>query len=115
MNKKDLEKFKKILLDKRDDLLQMVKAKKERDLGEVEVGDEVDSALQNIEKEMLFELADNEKMMLDAIESALRRIEKGNFGQCESCRNRIADERLRAIPWVRYCITCQSNAEKPRP
>lgn len=115
MNKKELEKYKKILTEKRDDLLQVVKAKKERDLTDVEIGDEIDSALQNVEKEMLFELADNEKVILDAIEAALRRIEKGTFGQCESCRGKIADARLNAIPWVRYCITCQSNAEKPRP
>jgi DnaK suppressor protein len=114
MNKKDLEKFKKILLEKRDDLMHVVRSKKEHDLHDIEIGDEVDSASQNVEKEMLFELADNEKIMLDAIEAALRKIEKGTFGQCESCRAKIADERLKALPWVRYCITCQSNAEKPR-
>ena len=107
-------KFKKILTAKRDDLLEVVKSKKERDLTEVEVGDEVDSASQNVEKEMLFELNDNEKIILDAIESALRRIEKGSFGTCESCREKITDKRLKAIPWVRYCIGCQSDSEKPR-
>lgn len=114
MNKKDMLKFKKILTAKRDDLLEVVKSKKERDLTEVEVGDEVDSASQNVEKEMLFELNDNEKIILDAIESALRRIEKGSFGTCESCREKITDKRLKAIPWVRYCIGCQSDSEKPR-
>ncbi|MHB9154543.1 MAG: TraR/DksA family transcriptional regulator, partial [Endomicrobiales bacterium] len=64
--------------------------------------------------ELLFELADNEKTTLDSIESALRRIEKGTFGQCENCRQKIAEPRLNAIPWVRYCIKCQSDAEKPR-
>ena len=114
MNKKDMEKFKKALIEKREDLLSVVHNKKERDLQDVEIGDEIDSASQNVEKELLFELADNEKMMLDAIEAALRRIEKGTFGACESCRGKISDERLKAIPWVRYCITCQSKAEKPR-
>ncbi len=114
MNKKDMEKFKKALVEKREDLLNVVRSKKERDLQEVEIGDEIDSASQNVEKELLFELADNEKMMLDAIEAALRRIEKGTFGSCESCRGKISDERLKAIPWVRYCISCQTKAEKPR-
>ena len=80
MNKKDQVKFKKLLLEKRDDLLEIVKNKKERDLTDVEIGDEIDSASQAVEKEMLFELTDNEKVMLDSIESALRRIEKGRFG-----------------------------------
>jgi len=114
MNKKDTLKLKKALIEKRKDLLAVVKAKKERDLNDIEIGDEVDSASQNVEKEMLFELNDNEKVILDAIESALRRIEKGTFGLCESCRKKITDKRLNAIPWVRYCIDCQSDAEKPR-
>lgn len=114
MNKKDLEKFKKLLLEKREDMLNVFRRKKETDLTEVEIGDEIDSASQNVEKEILFELADSEKIVLDAIEAALRRIEKGSFGSCESCRGKIADERLKAIPWVRYCITCQSKAERPR-
>ncbi|MGA2091158.1 MAG: TraR/DksA family transcriptional regulator [Endomicrobiales bacterium] len=114
MNKKDMEKFKKLLIEKRADLLEVVRSKKDLDLREVEIGDEIDSASQNVEKEMLFELADNEKVMLDAIEAALRRIEKGTFGCCESCRQKIADQRLNAIPWVRYCMPCQSKAEKPK-
>ena len=114
MNKKDMACFKKALMEKRDDLLAVVKSKKEHDLTDVEIGDEIDSASQNVEKEMLFELNDNEKLALDAIESALRRIEKGTFGLCESCRQKITEKRLNAIPWVRYCIDCQSSSEKPR-
>ncbi|MBN1824306.1 MAG: TraR/DksA family transcriptional regulator [Endomicrobiales bacterium] len=111
MNKREMEKFKKILIEKRNDLLDVVKKKKEQDLTEGEIGDEIDNALQNIEKEMLFELADNEKVILDAIESALRRIEKGTYGHCESCKDKIKEKRLKAIPWVRYCIECQEKLE----
>ncbi len=114
MNKKDTQKFKKQLEEKRDDLLEVVKNKKERDLVDNEIGDEIDSASANAEKELMFELTDNEKVMIDAIEAALRRIEKGSFGQCESCGGKISEPRVNALPWVRYCITCQSKAEKPR-
>jgi len=114
MNKREIEKIRKILMEKRDDLLRLIKTKKQLDLQDVEIGDEVDSATQNIDKEMLFELADTEKTVLDDIDAALVKIEKGSYGDCESCRKRIAEPRLNAIPWVRYCITCQSNAEKPR-
>jgi DnaK suppressor protein len=113
MNKKELDKFKKELLEKRADILRTISDKKERDLRDVEVGDEIDSASQQEEKEMFFEVTDSERSMLDAIEAALRRIDKGTFGQCESCRGKVSDARLKALPWVRYCINCQSNAEKP--
>lgn len=112
MNKKEMEKFKKILINKRDDLLEVVRSKKQNDIIEAEIGDEIDSASQNAEKEILFELTDNEKIILDAVESALRRIEKGTYGTCESCKTKIAEARIKAIPWVRYCITCQSKSER---
>lgn len=113
MNKKDYSKFKNILLEKRTDLTSIVKSSKEHDLVDAEIGDEIDSATQNAEKEMLFELADNERVMLDEIELALRRIEKGTYGNCELCQCKIAPERLEVLPWVRCCITCQQKAEKP--
>jgi len=113
MNKKDTLKFKKILLEKRKDLASIVKSSKEHDLLDAEIGDEIDSATQNAEKEMLFELADNERVILDEIDLALRRIEKTTYGNCELCQSKIAPARLEALPWVRCCITCQKKAEKP--
>ena len=112
MNKTETSKFKKLLLEKREDLLKVVHDKKERDLADVEIGDEIDSASANTEKEMLFEITDNEKVMLDSIESALRRVEKGTYGKCEACGVKIAEPRIKALPWSRYCITCQAKSEK---
>ncbi|MBN1622103.1 MAG: TraR/DksA family transcriptional regulator [Endomicrobiales bacterium] len=111
MNQNDLKKLRKMLMEKRDDLLQVVRSKKE-DLREAEIGDEIDSASETAEKEMLFELTDNEKTILDAVEASLRKIEKGTYGKCEACGSKIPFARIEAIPWVRYCIDCQSKAEK---
>ena len=113
MNNKEAIKFRKILLTKRDDLVSIVKSSKEHDLQDAEIGDEIDSATQNAEKEMLFELADNERVILEEIDLALRRIEKSAYGNCELCQGKIAPARLEALPWVRCCITCQQKAEKP--
>jgi Prokaryotic dksA/traR C4-type zinc finger len=44
---------------------------------------------------------------LDEIKNALNRIEAGKFGLCLNCEQEISANRLKAIPWVRYCITCQ--------
>jgi len=114
VNKKDLDKIKKILQEKRDDLKSIVRRKRENDLTDVEVGDEIDTASATSEKEMIFELTDNEKVIIDGIEAALRRIEKGIYGKCESCGEGINAARLKAIPWVRYCIQCQEDTEKTK-
>ena len=104
--------FEEILDKKRDDILKMVKHKEE-DLSQGEIGDEADVASKTFERELLFEMEDSERIILDHIEAALRKIEKGNFGICESCGKSISSPRLKAMPWARYCIACQSRVESP--
>lgn len=106
-------KFKKIydiLSKKREDILSTVK-QKEENLAYNEIGDEADVASQTFEREMMFELSNGERMVLDDIEAALRKIEKDDFGNCESCHKKITQVRLHAMPWARYCIYCQSRSE----
>jgi DnaK suppressor protein len=106
-----LSPIKKKLLEMRDDLVKTVSKQK---FGETsgEIGDAADQASESIEKEILFELSDVERNTLDQIEAALRKIDKGSYGVCESCRKPIGKLRLDALPFARYCITCQSSSEK---
>jgi len=106
------KKFYEILSKKREDILSTVK-QKEEDLAYKEIGDEADVASQTFEREMMFELSNGERMVLDDIEAALRKIEKDDYGNCESCHKKITDVRLHAMPWARYCIGCQSRNEAP--
>jgi DnaK suppressor protein len=48
-----------------------------------------------------------------AIEKALCRIQKGDYGVCVACGNRITGARLRAVPWTDLCRDCreQDNGE----
>lgn len=115
MNKKDSAQFKKLLTQRRTEILNKVNAQKEREAdSDVIVGDEIDTASQNSEKEMYFELAAADKITLNDINDALLKIEKGSYGKCECCGCEIPLERIKAIPWVRYCIQCQEEAERPR-
>ncbi|MDR1400915.1 MAG: TraR/DksA family transcriptional regulator [Endomicrobium sp.] len=116
MNKKDLISFKKILIQKRTELLNKSNNNTHRgmnvDLDIDDVGDEIDTASQNSEKEMYFELVSNDKITLNAVNDALDKIEKkGIYGKCEYCENIIPFERLKAIPWTKYCIKCQEEIE----
>jgi len=111
MKKKQISQIKEILESKRSDLLDIVSRKKHYDLPDNEVGDEMDSASHSVEKEMLFELTNNEKNMIDSIEASLRKKEKSKYGICELCRKTISFKRLKAMPWARYCINCQKKFE----
>ncbi len=103
--------IKRKLLEMRDDLIRTVRTQQLEESAEQDTGDDADKASQSIEKELLFELSDNERMTLDHIEAALRKIDKGTYGTCESCRKPIPNPRLEALPFARYCIGCQSSVE----
>ncbi len=107
--KLNLAPIRKQLLAMRDDLRNTVR--KQEGLDTSDNGDSVDQASLSIEKELLFELSDNERLTLDQVEAALRKIDKGTYGLCESCQKPIAKPRLQALPFARYCINCQSSAE----
>jgi DnaK suppressor protein len=108
-----IDKFREILSQKRDDLLEIVQRKKEEEIEDIGVGDEADIATHSVEKEMLFELTDSEKQTLDRIEAALLKLDRGVYGVCESCQNAIPRMRLQLMPWVRYCVNCQAEQDVP--
>lgn len=47
---------------------------------------------------------------LRLVEEAVDRLESGDYGICLGCEERIPAKRLAALPWARYCISCQENA-----
>ena len=51
----------------------------------------------------------NPHTILQAIEEALWRIERGTYGVCRDCGGPIAPARLNAIPWTRVCISCKEK------
>jgi RNA polymerase-binding transcription factor DksA len=46
---------------------------------------------------------------LQGIETALQRLEAGEFGTCSDCRCRISNARLRALPFAALCFACQER------
>lgn len=55
--------------------------------------------------------ASNEQTQIVKVDEALRAIDEGLYGQCERCGGRIEKPRLQALPFVKTCIKCQSEAE----
>jgi DnaK suppressor protein len=61
---------------------------------------------------LLFSQSTNDRQILMQIEEALQRIEDEEYGTCANCGSEILAKRLEALPWVRYCITCQDLYER---
>ncbi|MBI4057478.1 MAG: TraR/DksA family transcriptional regulator [Elusimicrobia bacterium] len=111
ISKRDYGPLRKHLLKMKEDLRKIVQRTQDiKSVGQ-DTGDEADQATQSLEKELMFELSDNERTMLDNIEAALRKMDKGTYGICESCRKPIPKKRVQALPFARYCIECQSIVE----
>jgi RNA polymerase-binding transcription factor DksA len=84
-------------------------ASMEDELGEISGGGTGDNHLADMatvtyDRELDQGLEDGVQQTVGQIDAALRRIEDGTYGVCESCGNQIAPDRLRAIPWTTRCI-----------
>jgi len=72
-------------------------------------GDMADQASGNNEVHIQLKLKQTDAKILQAIEEALGRLDKGTYGVCRDCGEPIAPARLNAIPWTRVCITCKEK------
>ncbi|MBI5555835.1 MAG: TraR/DksA family transcriptional regulator [Elusimicrobia bacterium] len=113
MNQKELNTFKDLLLARKEAILKAIKNTKEegKDYTTNEVGDSVDIASNSYEREVLFELTDNERKQLTDIDIALKNIEDKDFGICGDCGEKISSERLEAVPTATLCIGCQTKKD----
>ena len=121
MNSRDLQRFKKLLLERRLELLNNVTKIENETLGKsrLESGGEMSSYPEHItdlasdtyEHDFSLGLLESEKVELQEIEESLARIEDKTFGKCDMCMGTINKARLRAIPYARLCIGCQRKHE----
>ena len=110
----EIKEIKKQLEELKSDAEKRLREKKDLDMPEAEVGDPIDAASQSLDKEILFELSGNSHNTIGQIEAALRKIEKGIYGRCELCRQPIPKKRIKALPFARYCVHCQTSSESNR-
>ena len=110
MTKTEVNKFKKILENKQDELEQIVR---NRDAITIEKSaDALDEVQHAAERELAIRNLDRESNLLRNVRSALRRIEDGSYGTCLHCEEEISPKRLNAVPWASYCIQCQEQADR---
>ncbi len=114
MKKKELEKFKEILLDKKEKILGNAIQTLEGDmaLDVADLPDEMDLASSEYLQSFQFRLRGRERTFLSKIDEALKKIEAGEFGICENCGEEISPKRLEARPETTMCIKCKEEQEQ---
>ena len=121
MEKKRLEHYKNLLLEKRTELkdqLSIIRENSFKTTMKDSSGDNssyslhmADQGTDAQEREKAFMFAYREGRLIYHIDEALERIDKGQFGLCSECDKPISKERLEAVPHARMCIKCKSKEE----
>jgi len=114
MRKDRLASFKKRLIEKQRQLVDEVGksalyGKDQEDDSIKDLGDQANTAYT---REFQFELGNGDRRLLREVLTALRKLDEGGFGECERCGEPIAEKRLEALPFARYCIDCQRLVEQ---
>ncbi|MCC6276911.1 MAG: RNA polymerase-binding protein DksA [Oligoflexia bacterium] len=113
MRAKDLERFKKMLLSQKAELLNSSRKllTEEAQHSPDDLADETDLAASEINQSLTLRLRDRERLLIQKIENALSKIEKGTYGVCDSCEEPIEVKRLEARPVASMCIACKEEQE----
>lgn len=111
MSKLNYKEIKEKLIAERDILIEKLKGN-DLSVDDSETPDPVDLAVRNYSKNVMLAVSENESRQLALIDEALLRIDDEEYGHCQNCQNDINPKRLAAIPWARYCLSCQELTEK---
>jgi len=108
MDKKSIGRFKKALEARHRQLRIGLAQTRQQMAAQHDFGkDEGDRANTSLAREIDLGQKSRDRALLTAVDGALKRINQGTFGECLNCGQEINAKRLEALPWVRYCITCQ--------
>lgn len=112
MNDLDLKKFKRLVLQQQQELIEMTqkthKSTQPVDLDQSSVGrlSRMD-AMQS--QAMAQESKRRREIQLTRIGAALERIEEGEYGYCAVCEEEIDRRRLEVDPTNPFCVSCASK------
>ena len=112
LRKDKLESFKRELLVRRENLARDLRQATSDFINDDETyTDAIDQASADTDKSIALHIKNRERDILAEIDEALRRIEAGSFGECESCGEAIAEARMRAHPATTLCVDCKTEIE----
>ncbi len=119
--KADLDHFRKIILDKKKEIVEDMSTLRDSMMDSTtgEYASEnsmysthMEQGTDAMEREKTFLFASREGKFLNYLEDALVRIDKGEYGRCNECGKLIDKERLEAVPHAQLCLQCKLRLGK---
>ncbi len=123
MRKRDLERYERLLKEERarlgeqqEELEESVRRSIRDSSGDLSAYafHMADLGTDAMEREQNMLLAASLSRTLEDIELALRKIAENRYGACDNCGNPIDPRRLDALPYARFCMTCQENEDRAK-
>ncbi|MFO7945589.1 MAG: TraR/DksA C4-type zinc finger protein [Armatimonadota bacterium] len=117
--KLDVEEFKKRLLEEKERLTEHIKRLDDQTSGRDRFNrdtpsrdfDELggDAAFDTAQRGQVQAVGDNFREILEAVNAALDKIEKGTYGICDRCGKNITKARLEFLPYASLCKKCRKE------
>jgi len=108
-----LEAFRKLLTQKINELLSEAgKTVSEMTSSKENFPDPNDRASLESDRNFELRIRDRERKLIVKMQEAIKRIDDGTYGICESCGGPISEKRLLARPVTTECIDCKTKQEK---
>ncbi len=110
LTKAQVGRFQTALEEKADEIRENLKGSR---AGKALIGEQTqnleDLPVQSHEEWIFLNRNSIDVALLREVQEALERVEDGSYGQCMECDEPISTKRLEAVPWARYCISCQEE------
>jgi DnaK suppressor protein len=109
--KPNLARYRKMLEEKAEEVRRSMSAQKAAQVvARLDIpSDEGDLSQQHHEEWIFLNRNTIDMKLLREVSDALHRIEHDHYGICLECEEPISVKRLEAVPWARYCVTCQER------
>jgi DnaK suppressor protein len=114
MDKAESTKYRQILEDKRRGVIDRARATMAEDmrLDMDYLADEIDLASSEYIQSFTFRLRGRDRVFLQKIDRALKKLEAGEFGVCEDCGEPINEKRLEARPQTTHSNKFKEDQER---
>lgn len=115
MKKNELEFFRKILNERKEQIIQNINSSVDDIRGlkdSSDASDEIDVASVDTDITLGYAMIQKLSQELKEIDESLGKINAKTYGVCEMCEEEISMARFRAKPTAKYCIVCREIIEK---
>ncbi|MBM4149064.1 MAG: hypothetical protein FJ224_08460 [Lentisphaerae bacterium] len=108
----DRKKLREMLLALRQRLDYQIAVLKDESLTRDDSSNSEEDGTDAFDRQFALGLATNDREKIIFIDEAIARIDNGTYGVCDDCGEKIDVSRLKALPFVKNCIKCQSEKER---